>query len=108
MNIKTLSTSRYNSTNSQIFSVEYLVVAGGGGGGGQIGAGGGAGGLRLGSFLLPVGQPTYTVTVGAGGSASGGLGVATNGSNSVFSSTTSTGGGSNLTRPGKEQPEYIK
>ena len=49
MNIKTLSTSRYNSTNSQLLSAEYLVVAGGGGGGSDAGGGGGACGLLTGT-----------------------------------------------------------
>ena len=34
MNVKTLSTSRYNSTNAvPNYPIEYLIVAGGGGGG---------------------------------------------------------------------------
>ena len=72
-------------------NVDYLVVAGGGGG--TTGAGGGAGGYRTtfpspgcnaGSF--PVTATTFPVTVGGGGSGA-------NGSNSVFSTITSTGGG---------------
>jgi hypothetical protein len=71
---------------------EYLVIAGGGGGGTNIvlstyggAGGGGAGGYRTGTnFSLPA---SFTVTVGAGG------GGNTNGSNSVFDSITSTGGG---------------
>jgi len=84
-------------------TADYLVVAGGGGGGGgqnqyAYGGGGGAGGLRctvtatggggsLESALSLTASTNYTVTVGAGGAAD------TNGSNSVFSSITSTGGG---------------
>jgi hypothetical protein len=81
-------------------SCDYLVVAGGGGGsafGAVAGAGGGAGGLRStvtatgggGSLesALSLTAQAYTVTVGAGGA----NGVA--GSNSVFSTITSTGGG---------------
>ena len=69
-------------------SVDYLVVAGGGGGGGGTYAGGGgAGGYRTASsFAVSAGTP-ITVTVGAGGA------VEVNGSNSVFSSITSAGGG---------------
>jgi len=71
-------------------SASYLVVAGGGGGGGILtngsGGGGGAGGLLSGTTSL---KPTlsYTVTVGAGGTAS------VSGSNSIFNAITSTGGG---------------
>jgi len=97
-------------------SVDYMVIAGGGGGAGtanpstsDAGGGGGAGGFRessgaasgcytvspLGSGVpaLSVSATTYPVTVGGGGSA-GGIGAAgTSGSNSVFSTITSTGGG---------------
>jgi hypothetical protein len=93
-------------------TADYLVVAGGGGGGSGYngsGAGGaGAGGLRCtvggtgggGSLetALSLTATAYTVTVGAGGTA--GTAVypsspfeGTNGSNSVFSTITSTGGG---------------
>ena len=81
-------------------AVDYLVVAGGGGGGSGLGGGGGAGGYRT-SFpspgcnagAFPISATTYPVTVGAGAAP-----VATNesgtpGSNSVFSTITSTGGG---------------
>jgi len=86
-------------------SVEYLVVAGGGGGGAEAangggGGGGGAGGLR---YVFP--QPAtaglvvtatgYPITVGGGGPAGNAAGGAQggDGSNSVFSTITSTGGG---------------
>ena len=79
-------------------TVEYLVVAGGGGGGTQHGGGGGAGGYRTGSLNVTAGS--YTVTVGAGGNGTGGVGSPPNapvygssGSNSVFGTITSTGGG---------------
>ena len=78
------------------YAVEYLVVAGGGGGGANIGGGGGAGGYRTATGFSVTSGTSYTVTVGAGGA--GGIpagstyqGVA--GSNSVFSTITSTGGG---------------
>jgi len=77
-------------TGLQTVSASYLVVGGGGGGGGIItngsGGGGGAGGFLTGTTTL---NPTlsYTVTVGAGGTAS------VSGSNSVFNAITSIGGG---------------
>jgi hypothetical protein len=84
-------------TPAKPITCDYLVVAGGGGGGGDIGGAGGAGGLRStvtatgggGSLetALSLVTSAYTVTIGAGGSPS------TNGSNSVFSTITSTGGG---------------
>lgn len=84
-------------TPTQSLTADYLVVAGGGGGGTSYGAGGGAGGLRStvtatgggGSLesALSLTAQAYTVTVGSGG-ANGAAG-----SNSVFSTITSTGGG---------------
>ena len=93
-------------------SVDYLVVAGGGGSGqSDHGGGGGAGGYRessgaasgcytvspLGACVsaLPVSATTYPITVGAGGGGASGYPgtAATSGSNSVFSTITSTGGG---------------
>ena len=101
-------------------AVDYLVVAGGGGGGGTnctSGAGGGAGGFRFYANTVtntqsgpgaplnnyPSGTSvtltttTYPVTVGGGGTGgpdiSGGPTLGGNGSNSVFSTITSTGGG---------------
>jgi hypothetical protein len=91
--------------------VSYLVVAGGGGGGRQEGAGGGgAGGFR--EFKSPVtpytaspldGNPggtqitvsaqTYPITVGGGGATGPSCSVGSSGSQSVFSTITSTGGG---------------
>jgi len=92
--------------------VSYMVVAGGGGGGYCAGGGGGAGGFReLVSPTAPYtaspldGYPNapnritvtatpYAIQVGGGGPGSSGPGVAaTKGSNSVFSTITSTGGG---------------
>ena len=73
------------------YNVEYLVIAGGGSGG--MG-GGGAGGYKTASgFSLTVGN-SYTVTVGAGGSApANGTTAGGDGNNSVFSTVTATGGG---------------
>jgi hypothetical protein len=100
-----LESSASNSATIPVtFNAQYLVVAGGGGGGGNpipYGAGGGgAGGYRSSvtgessgggasaESALSVGTGTnYTVTVGAGGS------QMVNGSNSVFSTITSIGGG---------------
>jgi hypothetical protein len=104
----TISSTSANPTNNNI---DYLVVAGGGGGGYYYGGGGGAGGYRescgtsTGCYTVsPLAAPcgaitaaiqTYPITVGGGGagrpSASGGLG--TDGTNSIFSTITSTGGG---------------
>ena len=97
--------------------VSYMVVAGGGGGGSSTGdtvgaGGGGAGGYRevktpvtpytaspLNGYSTPANRITVTatafpITVGAGGA--GGTtpnGVAVSGSNSIFSTITSAGGG---------------
>jgi hypothetical protein len=92
--------------------VDYLVVAGGGGGGGAGRSGGaGAGGFRessgsasgcytaspLGACVsaLPVTAQGYPITVGSGGS--GGIDCrcspGVSGSNSIFSTITSAGGG---------------
>jgi len=74
-------------------NVDYLVVAGGGGGGPYTG-GGGAGGHRTtfpspgcNAGTFPVTATTFPITVGSGGAADN------SGSNSVFSTITSTGGG---------------
>ncbi len=75
-------------TQLDIVEVEFLVVAGGGGGGGI--AGGGAGGYRFGTLSVSP-NTNYGVTVGAGGAvATAFSGDGTNGSNSVFSTITST------------------
>jgi hypothetical protein len=69
--------------------LEYLVVAGGGAAGyGQYAqGGGGAGGYRTATGYSVTPGTTYTVTVGAGGASD------VSGSNSVFDTITSTGGG---------------
>jgi len=90
-------------------TVEYVVVAGGGSGAGIAYTGAGAGGGGAGGYRqnfpspiiagFPVTATTFPITVGAGGvSATGGNG--TSGSNSVFSTITSTGGGRGATQPG--------
>jgi hypothetical protein len=90
--------------------VDYLVVAGGGGAGRCRSGGGGAGGYRessgvasgcysvspLGACVaaIPVSATTYPVTVGGGGAGSPTSPVnGSVGSNSIFSTITSTGGG---------------
>jgi hypothetical protein len=110
-------------------SVDYLVVAGGGGGGGNRGGGGGAGGYRessgatsgcysrspLGACVsaLPVTVTAFPITVGAGGAAgiiSPPGPIATpggTGSNSVFSTITSAGGGSGHTASGTPTPSVL-
>ena len=86
--------------------VDYLVIAGGGGGkhgaGCEAGGGGGAGGYRessgcstcfsaspsgSGVTALPITATGYPITVGGGGD------IGVNGSNSIFSTITSAGGG---------------
>jgi hypothetical protein len=102
--------------NSGIFDVKtpitanYLVVAGGGGGGYGYGGGGGGGGYRNSTSgeltggggsaetSLSLTLQQYTVTVGAGGPSRVAIGKLSagyggSGSNSVFSTITSTGGG---------------
>jgi hypothetical protein len=92
-------------TPNQSLTADYLVVAGGGGAGNDNSGGGGAGGLRS-TVTVSGGSPgtvetalsltaqAYTVTVGAGGAGSTNGNVkGVSGSNSVFSTITSTGGG---------------
>jgi hypothetical protein len=98
-------------------TVDYLVVAGGGGGSTGIGGGGGAGGYReskdttvnsphtasplAATTGITVTAQTYPITVGGGGSGAGTPGfpggpttlMGTNGSNSIFATITSAGGG---------------
>jgi len=90
-------------------TVDYLVIAGGGGGGISGAGGGGAGGFResksgcagcwsASPLATPTGitvtATTYPITVGAGGAAvSGGSKTGNQGSDSIFSSITSSGGG---------------
>ena len=91
-------------------NVDYLVVAGGGGGGINGSGGGGAGGYReshtvpvsgcytasplASATSLPVTVQAYPITVGGGGSgASPAPALQSSGSNSIFSTITSAGGG---------------
>ncbi len=87
-------------TPLQSLTADYLVIAGGGSGGA---GGGGAGGLRCtvgatgggGSLesALSLTAQAYAVTIGAGGAGSTYSAAGNNGSNSIFSTITSTGGG---------------
>ena len=100
----TVWTNTTNNTFSE--SVSYLVIAGGGSGGSNFaGGGGGAGGYRN-SYasetsggnsstetpLATLLNTNYTVTVGAGGSGAY-RAVGNDGSDSVFATVTSNGGG---------------
>ena len=97
-----ITSANVSFTTSTEISVQYLVVAGGGGGA-YNGGGGGAGGYRnatsgevtggggAAESALTLTTGTYTVTIGAGDPSYAGTG---RGSNSVFGSITSTGGGS--------------
>jgi len=99
---------------------DYMVVAGGGSGGGKRGGGGGAGGFReshstpiSGCYTasplatptgLTLGVGTYPVTVGAGGACAVGGPIGNPGSNSIFSTITSTGGGAGAGENGTGGP----
>ena len=83
-------------------SVEHLTIGGGGGGGaGSGGAGAGAGGYRTtypspATAGTPVSIQGYPITVGGGGTGPGPSGepsASGNGSDSIFSTITSTAGG---------------
>jgi hypothetical protein len=79
-------------TPAATIDVEYLVVAGGGGGGQHIGSGrggggGGAGAMRPG--VKQLGAQAYAITVGIGGTVSGGQG----GNSIIAGVMTATGGG---------------
>jgi hypothetical protein len=106
----TFSVSSLSSTPANNF-VDYAVIAGGAGGGSRHGGGGGGGGYRescggaSGCYstsplanpcgALPVSVQGYPITVGGGGA--GGPGPASSdgspGSNSIFNTITSAGGG---------------
>jgi len=113
-------TSAGNSLGST--TVDYLVVAGGGGGAGRdVSGGGGSGGFRVSNSygipaptMSPLSNPTgisvsvqgYPISVGGGGA--GGIcacSQGSDGSNSVFSTITSTGGGAGgYSNPGPANP----
>lgn len=80
-----------SSTNLNLYTVDYFVVAGGGAGGNQ--GGGGAGGY-LASNTNVIAGVSYTVTIGAGGTYPGAQpGYGNPGSNSTFVVTATGGGG---------------
>ena len=95
------------SNNTSYNAVSYLVIAGGGGSGAEEGGGGGAGGYREGKDTtdsysaaptaatsgLTIATQTYPITVGAGGGYGTFPANGTSGSNSVFATITSAGGG---------------
>jgi hypothetical protein len=83
-------TSSGTFTPTRTLSCDYLVIAGGGSGGYAGGSGGGAGGYLTGTLSVTSGAKTVTIGAGGAGSSS----TRSNGSNSVFDSITSTGGGS--------------
>ena len=68
------------------YVVDYLMVAGGGGGGFDSAGGGGAGGYKISNTTL-IKDITYTITVGAGGTAANSSVASTNGSNTSITST---------------------
>jgi hypothetical protein len=97
-------TSSGTFTPTQALTCDYLVIAGGGSGGYGAGGGGGAGGYRStvtatgggGALESPLSLTAqgYTVTIGAGGASQTNNDQPGNaGSNSVFSTITSIGGG---------------
>jgi len=95
------------ASNPACNQVSYLVVAGGGGGGECRAGGGGAGGFREekspvtpytsspieGAGPISVTVNEFPITVGAGGAGGTCQANGARGSNSIFSSITSTGGG---------------
>jgi hypothetical protein len=98
---------------TQNLTCDYLVVAGGGAGTGNSGGGGGAGGMRctvtgtggsgaLESPLALSANASYAVTIGAGGGANNANNLLRgyNGSNSIFATITSIGGGGGGNRLG--------
>ena len=97
--------------NGPVSVTDYIVVAGGGSGATRYGGGGGAGGFRESHVVstsgpytasplaagtsLPISPGPYAITVGGGGAgvSCSGNDAGVNGSNSIFSTITSTGGG---------------
>ena len=95
------SSGTFTVLDGDIIILEYLIVGGGGAGGAWFGGGGGAGGLISGNFAT-LGTSSYTVSIGAGGSATG---TGTKGTNSTLvgddlSTITAYGGGVGYTNNG--------
>jgi len=99
-------------------AMDYFVIAGGGSGGASSsGSGGGGGGFRMSNDLCvpapttsPLANPTglaatvssFPITVGAGGTyTSSPTQVGVSGSNSIFSTITSAGGGGGVNSPNR-------
>ena len=85
------------SIDPQVYSIDFLVVAGGGGGASNIGGGAGAGGYRTSTQTVNVGT-AITVTVGDGGASganpnNGSQGSSSSISGSGLTTITSAGGG---------------
>lgn len=83
------------NVTQNLFSVDYLLVAGGGSGANGIGGGGGAGGVLTGTTNIVQGT-TYTITVGSGAAGSAASESYVNGNPGSDSSAlgiTVTGGG---------------
>ena len=92
-------TSSGTFTANRSLETEYLVVAGGGGGGADDGGGGGAGGYRTATGFAVSAGSSHVVTVGAGGAGATSISNSgAKGSDSVFSTITSTGGGGGKSR----------
>jgi hypothetical protein len=99
---KIRSYTTVNSTSwiapAGVTSIDYLIVGGGGSG---SGGGGGAGGLIYGTSYAVSPGVSYTITVGAGGTAPGNMaGYGQNGGSSSFNSIIAVGGGRGSTDPG--------
>ncbi len=95
-NVSTSWVNLVNPTTTNLTQVEVLVIAGGGSGS-YTGSGGGAGGLIYNQAFQVTSNPTYSVTVGAGGALSPGLNQGANGGNSTFGALTAIGGGGSRT-----------
>jgi len=97
------SSGTFTPVVAGLTSVQVVSIAGGGAGGAGGGGGGaGAGGLLYNASYAVSNGVGVTATIGAGaaGLASGGGTTAQNGSNSVFGSSTATGGGAGGARLG--------
>ena len=95
----TSGTFTVSQTGAVGLTMKVLAVAGGGGGGGPVrAAGGGAGGLLYNQTISPT-NGAQTVTIGAGGNSGPNVGTTNqaatgiNGTNTVFQTLTSIGGG---------------
>ena len=82
------------STNTGIYSVEYLVIAGGGGGGKGHGGGGGAGGYLEGTLsVTPLSNLSITIGGGGAGSTSDSANAPSGSNSCITSNYISIGGG---------------